>query len=97
MHSKTPSAPVLPGAITADQKKKKEEEREREKGKKKEMHDNSCCQTKAKQKGSRKKVRDKLDTRNYSSERAKGKHLLIGILREGGRHPAGGGAEGGKG
>lgn len=44
MHSKTPSAPVLPGAITADQKKREEEE-------KKEIYDNSCCQTKAKQKG----------------------------------------------
>lgn len=75
-------------------KKKKKRRRERErkrKKKRKEMHDNSCCQTKAKQKGSRKKVRDKLDTRNYSSERAKGKHLLIGIVREGGCHPAGGG------
>lgn len=53
MHSKTPSAPVLPGAITADQKN----------------HDNSCCQTKAKQRG-QEKVRDKFDAENYSLERA---------------------------
>lgn len=27
MHSKTPSAPVLPGAITADQKKRKKKKK----------------------------------------------------------------------
>jgi len=39
MQGKTPSAPVVPGALTADQKK---------------THPNSCCQTKAKQWGQRK-------------------------------------------
>ncbi len=38
MQGKTPSAPVVPGALTADQKN----------------HPNSCCQTKAKQWGQRK-------------------------------------------
>lgn len=51
MHSKTPSAPVLPGAITADQKKRKKERKEKKKRGEKEIYDNSCCQTKAKQKG----------------------------------------------
>lgn len=53
MHSKTPSAPVLPGAITADQKN----------------HDNSCCQTKAKQR-EQEKVRRKFNAENYSVKEA---------------------------
>ena len=51
MHSKTPSAPVLPGAITADQGKKRKERKKNEKEKK---NDNSCCQTKGKQRGQEK-------------------------------------------
>lgn len=47
--------------------------------KKKEIHDNSCCQTKAKQKGgSSKKVRDKFDTKNDSLERVRENILALG-------------------
>lgn len=56
MHSKTPSAPVLPGAITADQKERERKERKK-----------SMITAVAKQKPNKReeeKVRDKLDTRN---------------------------------
>lgn len=68
MHSKTPSAPVLPGAITADQKKKERKE------KKKSM---ITAVTKQKpNKREKEKVRDKFNTRNDCGE-DEGKHLLL--------------------
>lgn len=90
MHSKTPSAPVLPGAITADQKKKKKPERERRE-REREKRKKSMITAVAKQnprKEEEEKVRDKLDTRNYSLKRSKGKYLLSGIVRKTGCHPA---------
>lgn len=83
MHSKTPSAPVLPGAITADQKKKKTE---RERKRKKSMITAVAKQNPNKRE--EEKVRDKLDARNYSLERSKGIHLLSGIVGKTGCHPA---------
>lgn len=55
--------------------------------KKKEIHDNSCCQTKAKQKGVGKGYRQVQHQKLLIGE-GEGKHLLSVIVREMGCHPA---------
>lgn len=79
MHSKTPSAPVLPGAITADQKKREEEE-----GKKKK----SMITAVAKQKPNKREQEKVRDTKNLHAGKGEEQRLLLEIVGELGCHHA---------